>query len=62
MQVAGVVEVIDNLESLFYLTLVMEVHFQMYTVATDVVEQRAQLVQCHPAGHDALTASQYLLV
>ena len=40
----------------------MEVHLYVYTVASDVVEQGSQLFQSHPASHDALAASQYLLV
>ena len=47
---------------LFHFTLVMEVHFDVYAVTTDIVKQRAQLIECHPAGHDALAGSENLFV
>ena len=34
----------------------------MDAVATNVVEQRAQFVEGHPAGHNTLATSQYLLI
>ena len=34
----------------------------MHAVATDIVKQWTQLVECHPASHDALAASEDFLV
>ena len=62
MQEAGGLEIIHNLHSLLHLTLVVEVHFQMYTIASDIVEQRTQFVERHPTSHDALAASKNLLI
>ena len=62
MQEAGGLEIIHNLHSLLHLTLVVEVHFQMYTIASDIVEQRTQLVERHPTSHDALATSKNLLI
>ena len=47
---------------LLHLVLVVEVHFKVHAVASDVVEQRPQLVQRNPACHYALASCQYLLV
>ena len=62
MQEAGGLEIIHNLHGLLHLTLVVEVHFQMYTIASDIVEQRTQLVERHPTSHDALATSKNLLI
>ena len=40
----------------------MEVHFYVYAIATDIVKQGAQLTKSNPAGHDALSTSQYLFI
>ena len=40
----------------------MEVHLYVDAVATDVVEQGTQLVECDPTGHDALAGSQNPLI
>ena len=40
----------------------MEVHFEVDAVTADVIQQGTQLVDGHPACHDALAASQYLLI
>ena len=62
LQVAAVLVFINDTHGLFHFTLVVEVHLQMHAVAANVVEQWAQLIECHPAGHDALAAGEYLLV
>ena len=62
MQVAGVLKFIYYAQGLLHLLLVMEVHLYVYSVAADVVEQRAQFGKRHPAGHNALATGQYLLV
>ena len=58
----GSFEIIDDLHGLFHLLLVVEVHFEVHTIATDIVEQRTDFVERHPAGHDALAAHKNLAV
>ena len=53
---------LHNPQRLFHFALVVKVHLQMYAVAADVVEQGAQLVERHPAGHDALPGGEYATV
>ena len=48
--------------SLLHLVFVVEIHLQMHTITTDVVEQRTQLVECNPASHDAFSSCKNLLV
>ena len=62
MRVAGVLKLLNDCQGLLYFLLVMEVHLYVYSVAADVVEQRAQFGKRHPAGHNALATGQYLLV
>ena len=62
MKVAVGGEVGNNLHGLFHLALIVEVHLYVYAVATDMVEQGAQLVEGHPAGHDALAVVKDLPV
>ena len=62
MQASGGLEIIHDLHRLLHLLLIVEVHLDMNTVATDIVEQRTQFVERHPTSHNALAASQYLLI
>ena len=55
-------EVVHYLHRLFHLAFIVEVHLDMDTLASNVIEQGAQLVECHPTSHDALTTSQNLAV
>ena len=58
----GSLEIIDNLHGLLHLLLVVEIHFEVDAVATNVVEQRAEFVEGYPTGHDALAAFEDLPV
>ena len=62
MQDAGGLEIIHDLHCLLHLALIVEVHLDMNTVTTDIVKQRTQLVERHPTSHNALAASQDLLI
>ena len=53
----GVPILLHNPHGLFHFILVVEVHFDVDAVATDIVEQRAQFVEGHPASHDALAGT-----
>ena len=53
---------LDDAQGLFHLLFVVEVHFYVYAVAADVVEQGTQFVQGHPAGHDALACGEDVAV
>ena len=39
---------------------IVEIHFEVDAVATNVVEQRAEFVEGYPTGHDALAAFEDL--
>ena len=62
MQIAVGLEIIHYLHCLLHFPFVVEVHFDVDTLSADVVEQGAQFVECHPAGHDALAACQNLFI
>ena len=49
---------LHDAQCLLHLVLVVEIHFQVHTVRTDVVEQWPQFVQRHPARHDTLACRQ----
>ena len=49
-------------QCLLHLVLVVEIHLDMHSVATDIVEQRTQFVEGHPACHDAFSSCKNLLV
>ena len=40
----------------------MEIHLDMHSAATDIVEQRTKFVEGNPASHNALAGSKNLLV
>ena len=52
----GSLEIVDDLHGLFYLLLIVEVHFKVDTLTADIVEQRPEFVEGYPTGHDALAA------
>ena len=47
---------------LFHFALVVEVHFDMNAITTDIIKQWFQLVKSNPTSHNALSTSEYLLV
>ena len=53
---------LNDAHGLFHFAFVVEIHFEMDTIATDVVEQRFQFIEGYPAGHDALTTLKDLAV
>ena len=53
---------LNDAHGFLHLVLVVEVHLNMHSVASYVVEQRPQLVERYPACHYALASCQYLLV
>ena len=53
---------LDDTHRLLHLTLIVEVHLEMHTVAADMVEQRSQLIERHPASHHALSRIENLAV
>ena len=53
-------ELLNDTHGLFHFPLVMEIHFKMHTLSTDMIQQRLQLIECHPTSHDALAAIEDL--
>ena len=58
----GTLKIFYNAHGMLHLCLVVEVHLQMHAIASDIVEQGFQFVQCHPACHDALACLENLAI
>ena len=56
----GCLEVIDNLHGLFYLLFIMEIHFEMDAITTNIVEQWTEFIKRYPTSHDTLAAFENL--
>ena len=53
---------LDDTECLLHFGLVVEIHFEMHAIATDIVEQRTKFIDRNPTSHDGFAARKNLLV
>ena len=53
---------LDDTECLLHFGLVVEIHFEMHTIATDIVEQRTKFIDRNPTSHNGLATRKNLLV
>ena len=53
---------LHDAQGLFHFAFVVEIHFDVHSVATDIVEKRSQLIEGDPTGHDTLATVKDLTI
>ena len=53
---------LDDTQGLLHLPFIVEVHLNMDTLASDMIQQRFQFIERHPASHDALATCENLII
>ena len=53
---------LDDTHGLLHFPFIVEVHFNMDTLTSDMIQQRFQFIERHPASHDALATCENLII